>query len=155
MGLMRIALGFTFLWAFFDKLFGLGYATTPAKSWLNRVSPTTGFLKAGATGKLFGHYFNSLAGSGVVDWLFMLGLLYIGFALTTGITLRLASLAGMAMVTLMWLALVPSANNPIVDDHVIYFTIFLVIFNTTEHGFLSLYNWWTARPLVQRNAVLR
>ena len=43
--LTRILLGFVFLWAFLDKTFGLGYATEPAKAWINGGSPTTGFLK--------------------------------------------------------------------------------------------------------------
>ena len=40
----RILIGLVFLWAFFDKLFGLGFATTADKSWLSGGSPTTGFL---------------------------------------------------------------------------------------------------------------
>ena len=38
---LRIVLGFTFLWAFVDKLFGLGYATPSERSWINGGSPTT------------------------------------------------------------------------------------------------------------------
>ena len=32
--------------------------------------------------------------------------------------------AGMAMMLLMWLALLPLSNNPIIDDHIIYLFIF-------------------------------
>jgi len=39
---MRILLGIIFLWAFVDKLFGLGFATSSAKSWLGGASPTSG-----------------------------------------------------------------------------------------------------------------
>ena len=38
---VRMALGFTFLWAFVDKTFGLGFATAPADAWVNGGSPTT------------------------------------------------------------------------------------------------------------------
>ena len=51
-GILRLALGWIFLWAFLDKVFGLGFATTPEKSWINGVSPTYGFLKFGTTGIL-------------------------------------------------------------------------------------------------------
>ena len=34
-GVVRILLGFTFLWAFVDKTFGLGFATT--KAWLFKI----------------------------------------------------------------------------------------------------------------------
>jgi thiosulfate dehydrogenase [quinone] large subunit len=36
---IRLALGWVFLWAFLDKLFGLGHETAPAKSWLSGGSP--------------------------------------------------------------------------------------------------------------------
>ena len=32
----RILLGIVFLWAYFDKLFGLGFATKAAKAWVNK-----------------------------------------------------------------------------------------------------------------------
>jgi thiosulfate dehydrogenase [quinone] large subunit len=42
--LIRLSLGFVFLWAFLDKLFGLAYSTAPGRSWLEGVSPTKGFF---------------------------------------------------------------------------------------------------------------
>ncbi len=42
---LRIAFGLTFLWAFVDKLFGLGYATPAGKGWIDGGDPTAGFLK--------------------------------------------------------------------------------------------------------------
>ena len=42
--MLRFAMGFIFLWAFFDKVFGLGFATTADKAWIRGGSPTTGFL---------------------------------------------------------------------------------------------------------------
>jgi thiosulfate dehydrogenase (quinone) large subunit len=44
LALLRIATGFTFLWAFLDKTFGFGYATPAAKAWIHGGSPTKGFL---------------------------------------------------------------------------------------------------------------
>ena len=47
-GVVRILLGFTFLWAFFDKNFAWGYSTT--KAWMFGTgdgNPTGGFLKFG------------------------------------------------------------------------------------------------------------
>ncbi len=44
LGLTRLMVGFTFLWAFLDKTFGLGFSTPTEKSWLNGGSPTSGFL---------------------------------------------------------------------------------------------------------------
>lgn len=123
---LRISLGFTMLWAFLDKTFGLGFATKPAASWLNGGSPTTGFLKFAAKGP-FVEVFNSLAGVQLVDWIFMLGLLGIGLAFILGIALRFAGLMGAIMMMLMYFALMPGENNPIVDDHIINALAFLLI----------------------------
>ena len=87
--LLRIGLGWIFLWAFIDKVFGLGFATEAGKHWLTGASPTMGFLKFGTKGPLAG-VFQAMAGSPVVDWLFMLGLLLIGLALILGIGMKIA-----------------------------------------------------------------
>ena len=67
-------MGLIFLWAFIDKVFGLGFATTADKSWIAGGSPTTGFLQFGVHGPFAGFY-HSLSGIPIVDVLFMLGLL--------------------------------------------------------------------------------
>src|SRR5262245_8713023 len=71
---VRIALGWVFLWAFLDKLFGLGHETTSKAAWVNGGHPTLGFLKFGAKGP-FTSFYHSIAGAAWADWLFMLGLL--------------------------------------------------------------------------------
>src|ERR1700686_4019971 len=50
---LRLAIGFEFLWAFFDKTFGLGFATPVARAGLNGGSRREGFL-SGRHGPLRG-----------------------------------------------------------------------------------------------------
>src|SRR5689334_17645565 len=85
--LTRLCLGWTFLWPFLDKLFGLGHETTVARAWMNGGSPSKGFLR-GAVGPFAGIY-QSIAGAG---W-FMSGLLGIALALLLGIGMRIAAVA--------------------------------------------------------------
>src|SRR3990167_1783278 len=80
---LRLAISFILLWAFFDKLLGLGFATPSDKSWIKGVSPTFGFLKFGLVG-FFAPFFQNLAGNAIVDLLFMMGLLCIGLSLFLG-----------------------------------------------------------------------
>jgi thiosulfate dehydrogenase [quinone] large subunit len=120
---LRLVMGFTFLWAFLDKLFGLGFSTPSKMSWLNGTSPTSGFLKS--LNGPFSGIFNALSSQPVVDWLFMIGLLSIGLCLILGLFLKPASIAGILMMSLMWLALFPSKTNPLIDDHIVY--IFVLI----------------------------
>jgi thiosulfate dehydrogenase [quinone] large subunit len=160
---LRLAIGFEFLWAFFDKTFGLGYATPTAKAWINGGSPTNGFL-SGAIGPLQGT-FNSIAGAPVVDWLFMLGLLGVGLALILGVAVRAGAVSGAVMLALMWLAVwVPSttaggqpsgSTNPIVDEHIVGIFGLIVI--------AALVNWsggylgrkWASLRIVKTNPWLR
>ncbi len=115
---LRIVMGLIFLWAFLDKLFGLGFATPSSKSWLNGGSPTTGFLRS--TSGPFADFFHSLAGVPVVDWLFMLGLLFVGLTLLVNRYVIWGVVAGQIMMILMWLALFPPENNPLIDEHIVY-----------------------------------
>ncbi|MBI3120013.1 MAG: DoxX family membrane protein [Candidatus Kerfeldbacteria bacterium] len=147
-GLLRLSLGWIFLWAFIDKLWGLGYATDAAKSWLNGGSPTTGFLKFGSEGP-FADFFQGLAGSAWVDWLFMLGLLGIGIALVLGAGVRIAGCAGALLMVLMWLAVLPKENNPFLDDHTIYFFVFLVLPSVHAGRYVGFGKWWEKTSLVR------
>ncbi len=126
LALLRITLGLIFLWAFFDKLFGLGFATTPDKSWLNGNSPTFGFLSKAVHGPLVDFY-HALAPSQLVAWLFMLGLLGIGISCTFGIATRLGCISGAIMSFFMWTALLPPANHPFLDEHIVYIFAFIAI----------------------------
>lgn len=123
---LRISMGFVFLWAFLDKAFGLGHETTAANAWIHGGSPTTGFLSFAAKGP-FVELFHSLVGIAVVDWLFMLGLLGVGVALIFNRYIKWAAIAGSAMLLLMYLAVLPPENNPIIDDHIIYILVLAVL----------------------------
>jgi thiosulfate dehydrogenase (quinone) large subunit len=83
LGVTRIVVGWTFLWAFIDKVVGLGYATPSGKGWLDGGSPTKG-LPVRCRRSLQGIY-GDLAGTTFANWAFMLGLLDIGVAMTLGI----------------------------------------------------------------------
>src|SRR3954470_11423774 len=103
LAVLRISTGFVFLWAFFDKTFGWGYATPSARAWINGGSPTKGFLSGVDVGPFQGT-FHSIAGQPWADWLFMLVLLGIGVALILGIGMRIAAGAATLMMAMMWLA---------------------------------------------------
>lgn len=133
---LRFVMAFIFLWAFFDKLFGLGFATTSEKSWLNGGSPTTGFLSYAAKGPM-AEVFQGLAGIALVDWLFMLGLLFVGLTLLVNRYVLWGAIAGIIMMMLMWLALLFPENNPIVDDHIVYALVLALLAIKSKRGELS------------------
>lgn len=123
---LRMGLGFIFLWAFVDKTIGLGFATTSEKAWINGGSPTYGFLTHGTHGP-FALFFQSLAGNALVDWLFMLGLLGVGLTLLLNYFTRIGAYVGIIMLALMYLAALPPENNPLIDDHLVYIVVLLLV----------------------------
>jgi thiosulfate dehydrogenase (quinone) large subunit len=144
----RLGLGWIFLWAFLDKAFGLGHETASADSWIHGGSPTEGFL-SGSVGP-FSSIYHSIAGAGLVDGLFMVGLAVIGVLLLLGIGMRFACGAGALMVVLMWSAALPPENNPFLDDHIIYALVLIGLVLAGAGNTLGLGRWWTKTSLVQR-----
>ncbi|UWZ36184.1 DoxX family membrane protein [Dactylosporangium roseum] len=161
LAVLRYTTGFVFLWAFLDKTFGLGYATPEAKAWINGGSPTKGFLANVDVGPLQS-FFHTIAGTWYANWLFMLGLLGIGIALTAGIGLRIAAASGTLMMAGMWLAEYPLAQhtakgtpagstNPLIDYHIIYAAVLIVLALAYAGHTWGLGRHWAKLPIVQRN----
>ncbi|GLY06398.1 DoxX family membrane protein [Actinoplanes sp. NBRC 101535] len=150
---LRLALGWIFLWAFLDKLFGLGRSTPAANAWLDGGSPTAGFLGKAATGPFAGIY-HSMAGNAVVDTLFMTALLGIGMALILGIGMRIAAAAGALLTVLMWTAVLPPATNPFMDDHLVYAAVLILLTLLNAGNTWGLGHRWAATSLVRRNTWL-
>lgn len=154
LAVVRVLLGFIFLWAFFDKWLGLGYATESAKAWVNGGSPTTGFLTFGVNSEgPFFNFFSGLAGQMWVDWVFMLGLLGLGVALVFGVALKLAAVSGGLLLVLMWAAVLPLENNPIVDDHIVYAVVLMAVAMAEPRW--SLAGWWHSQSFVKKNSWLQ
>ncbi|WP_369153345.1 hypothetical protein [Streptomyces sp. R17] len=161
----RVLMGFVFLWAFLDKTFGLGYATASGKGWIDGGSPTEGFLGHVVVGPMEST-FHAWAGAAWADWLFMLGLLGIGLALTAGVALRLAALAGTVMMALMWVAEWPPAQhlsdgsasmstNPFVDYHLMYAVMLIALAVVSAGEAFGLGRLWARLPLVRDHGWLR
>jgi len=145
---VRLALGWTFLWAFIDKLFGLGFATPEGKGWIDGGSPTKGFL-SGAEGPFAGFY-HDLAGTTFANWAFMLGLLSIGLALTLGIGMRIAAAAGATLYVMMWSVVLPPPNNPFMDEHLIFAGVLVGLALVGAGKTLGLGRYWSKLPVVKR-----
>jgi len=165
LALARIFLGFIFLWAFVDKLFGLGFATCRDKldavhigcsqAWVHGGSPTMGFLTHATSGPLH-HVYMQLGTnhSGLIDWLFMLGLLVVGLGLTLGVFIRLATSVGAVMLLLMWSSLLWPSANPFVDEHIIYIFVLATINLANSQQRLGLRGKWIKSQLVQKVPIL-
>ena len=163
---LRISLGWVFLWAFIDKTFALGFGTgrNPDTgvvdyfgdaAWINGGSPTEGFLTFGTKGP-FADFFQSFAGAAWADWGFMLGLLGIGIALILGIGIRIAAVGGAALLLCMWAAsAIWPDNNPFMDDHIIYAIALALLAFLGAGRTWGLGKAWEQVPYVSRHGWLK
>ncbi len=164
LAVLRIAFGFTFLWAFLDKLLALGFGTGVGEdgttdrfgpaAWIHGSSPTEGFLKFGADGPFKGFY-NAIGGTTFADWGFMLGLLCIGLALISGVGMRVAATAGAVMYLLMFTVALPPANNPLIDEHILGALTLVALGLLNAGSTWGLGHWWSRTEVVESHPVLR
>jgi len=158
---LRLLLGWSFLWAFLDKLFGLGFSTCRAEdsssidfgcsaAMVEGGSPTYGFLTFGTESSHTGFLFDWMASSApdsinFADLAFMAVLLLGGVALMLGIGTRIAAIGGAILMAFMFLASeVWPENNPVNSSHIIEMVAFLGI-ATVGPGAFSLQGWFQRR----------
>lgn len=155
--ILRVLVGWIFFWAFIDKVFGLGFSTCTGKgvmcsqAWLMGGSPTAGFL-GHAAGPL-GSSYQALAASplsGLIDWLFMLGLLGIGVSLILGAGMKLSCYGGAILLIMMYGGVVQT-SNPFLDEHLVY-AVLLVLLRWMNAGhYYGLGEWWEKHAFVKKH----
>lgn len=158
-GVLRIVMGIVFLWPFFDKLFGLGFATSPENAWINGGSPTQGFLLfATNQNSPFAPFFANTIGPmyQIVDVVFMMMLLVVGLGLITGVLVNISSLAGILfMINVLlaeWHIDHPGVDvfNPLIDEHIVYIIILILFIIVSAGNSLGLGKRWGQLAIVQK-----
>jgi thiosulfate dehydrogenase [quinone] large subunit len=166
-GVLRLMMGWTFLWAFLDKCFSLGFSTGRdpktgaidffgSAAWINGGSPTDGFLEFGLhTKEPFLSFYQGLAGSPIIEWIYMISMAGIGIALLLGILTRLAAIAGIVWMIIFYTAsaLWPE-NNPFLDEHLVYAVILAGIAYVGAGRWLGLGGMWRRTGLVRKSPIL-
>lgn len=177
--LLRIAAGWTFLWAFLDKAFALGFSTGRVlndagatvkidffgdAAWINGASPTAGALGFGMKGP-FVHFYQTITGfqmtqagptsAAWIDWVYMLSMLLIGTALVLGIGVRLAAIGGIAWMAIFYTATAiwPEHNN-FIDEHVIDALVLAALFLANAGRYYGLGKIWQRTELVEKHPIL-
>lgn len=154
LAVLRLATGFIFLWAFFDKTFGLGFSTPTERAWINGGTPSQGFLLGDSVVGPLKPFFAAIA-SPASDVLFMLGMIGIGVAVMLGIGLRVSAVAGTVILVLMYLAEWPftanaGSTNPAVDYHIIYALALIVVAALSAGDTWGVGGAWKRLGLVQK-----
>ena len=114
--LLRIAMGWIFVWSGFDNLLG---------DWTS-----AGFLVNATKGPLEGWFVDlgtNSAAVDVIDGLVIGGQILIGITLILGIVTRFSLFWAGVMMFMFYIAQLPPANNPFLDEHIIYIGVFLLL----------------------------
>ena len=152
LGMLRLGFGWALFWSGIDKVFGLGFATTPEQSVLAEVSPTKGFLLYGLQADApAAALLKPLVGNPVADALFLLATVGAGLALLLGVGTRVASIGGGVLMLNLWFASLPLEYNPFLDQHLFYAVAALSVLAFDSGRYLGLGNAWRNLPLVRAN----
>lgn len=141
----RIIIGWIFLWAFLDKLFGLGYSTPAERAWLSGGTPAQGYI-GGIEGPFAGFFSIFLNPFG--DILFMAGLLGIGLAMVLGAGVKIAAVTGTLLMAFMWLSQMPliaGGTNPITTSHWVEAALLIIAAVTLSGDTWGLGRWWAGK----------
>ncbi len=173
-GALRLLLGFTFLWAFADKAFALGFSTGRIlddagntvridyfgdAAWIHGASPTVGAIGFALKGP-FADTVQSVTGFQMtqagptvdpwIDWVFMASMLLIGLGLMTGIMTRLAAFGGIAWLAIFYAATaIWPEHNPFVDEHVVYSVVLVGLVLANAGRYWGLGKTWQRLDFVK------
>ena len=159
---LRVVVGWTFLWAFLDKALALGFSTGRAEDgtidffsqagWFFGGSPTAGAVGFALKGP-FVEPIQSLTGytmgpagpqvAAWLDWVYMASMLLIGLGLITGVMTRLAAVGGIIWMTIFYVgtAIWPE-HNPVVDDHVLTVVVLVGLILANAGRYYGLGKMW-------------
>lgn len=153
LSILRIILGFMLVWAFFDKLLGLGMQTPVGQGMIDGGSPSEMYLLYNEG--LFSGLFNWMAQfHQIADVLLMAALILIGGALLLGIATKLSVISGSIFFFVMFMTVFPIVDNPIVDYHIVYIFVLMAIWLTDAGSYLGLGKKWKETALVKRFPIL-
>jgi len=141
--LLRLTMGWIFIWSGIDKL------VTDFSA--------AGFLVNGTQGPL-GDWFQSLgtnqAALDVINPLVIWGQILIGATLVLGLFTRAGLFWGAAMMMMFYLAQFPPANNPFMDEHLVYILLFGLLGALGAGRILGLDRYVERIPGVRRHRVV-
>ena len=137
--LLRLAMGWVFVWSGFDKLI--------------RGFDASGFLVNATKGPLSG-WFQSLgenqAALDVINPMVTWGEILIGVALIFGVAVRWAAFWGAAMMFLFYIAQFPPEFNPFMEYYLVYIVVLGLLGALGAGRILGLDSWIERLPSVRR-----
>ena len=134
--LSRVGLGILFFYAGITKVINPDWS---AGGYLNSAKTFPGLYQ----------WFASAGNIGWINFVNEWGLTLVGAALTIGLLVRWASLGGILLMILYYLPIlqfpIVGEHSYIVDEHIMYITVFLVLISSNAGTFWGLDSWLQKR----------
>ena len=134
--LSRVGLGILFFYAGITKVINPDWS---AGGYLNSAKTFPGLYQ----------WFASAGNIGWINFVNEWGLTLVGLALITGLLVRWASLGGILLMILYYLPIlqfpIVGEHSYIVDEHIMYITVFLVLISSNAGTFWGLDSWLQKR----------
>lgn len=135
--LLRVSIGWLFFYAGITKLLKPGWTAA-------------GFLKGAKTFSGFYHWLANPSLIKITDFLNEWGLTLIGLCLIIGLFVRISSYLGVFIMILYYLPQLnfpyPNANSFLIDEHIIYICLLLVLASFRAGRIMGLENWCLKLP---------
>ncbi len=139
--LVRLTLGWMFFYAGITKILAPAWS---AEGYIKGATHFVGMFQ----------WFLSPSVLPVINWLNMWGLTLVGVSLILGIAVRFSSLAGMMLMALYYLAALkfpyPNPHAYLVDEHIIYISVFFLLFVFHAGKSFGLAKWCSSLPLCKK-----
>ncbi len=152
MAVLRILIGLIFLWGALDKIFGLGFPTSPGGGWIDGFSPSA-VLPYAFDGP-FAQFLYPIAGNVITDALLIGGLSAMGVSFTLGLGRKISTVAGVIFLGLMYLVVFPIPDNPVLDYHIVYIVLVVAFMFTGAWDEVGFGKAWCETELVKRFPIL-
>jgi thiosulfate dehydrogenase [quinone] large subunit len=161
--LLRIGLGWVYLWGFISQAFGITYTNSQTDptgrttyGWHFSYNANKGWITSGFSHSPTSQYVGSTHGplafipknlpTGLDDAGWMIAIGGLGIALTLGIFMNVAGIGGALLNVLLWFSTFPPSSNPVIDGtHTIYALVLLLLMFLHAGNKWGLGRWWSAR----------
>jgi len=152
LALFRILVGWIFLAAFIDKIFGTGFQTPPGGGFIDGVSPSS-YVSYVTTG-LLADFYKSIAGNLAMDILLVAALLILGVTAILGIASKLTTIGSVLFLVIMYTIQLPPVDNPIIDHRIIMAVGMVAVYLLGGYERLSIHAKWKESFLVKKLPIL-
>ncbi|MEO6956002.1 MAG: hypothetical protein ABI137_04595 [Antricoccus sp.] len=155
LGLVRILIGWMFIWTFIDRTFGLGRPTSHDQAWTRGGSPIDGFVgsarDSGSRNPVPGFWQFLSEQHAWVNIVLMVLIAVIGVLLVLGFGMWFSCVAGAILLLLQWFTAWPIKDNLFLNSALLGAVVLIALLACNAGSFVGLGKRWQHQEKVTRS----